>query len=121
LTGRIETYEHLEVALLFGREPGIARDADAIARDLRLADAVVAETLERFMLSGLLVKSGGRNCQMYSCSPQAAATLAALVETHDHDRTAIVQLMTTNALHRLRTSALRAFSSAFLLGRKRDG
>lgn len=121
LSERIETFEHLEVALLFGRDPNVARKADAIATDLHLPTAVVDDTLDRFASSGLLAKSEGPAGRDYSCRPEAAATLAALAEAHERDRAAIMQLMTTNALNRVRTSALRAFSSAFLLGRKRDG
>ena len=117
----IETYEHLEVALLFGREPGIARDANAMAMALRLPVDTVAEAMERFTHAGLLVMSAGSNGREYSCIPAAAVTLAALAQAYERDRTDIMQVMTTNALDRLRTSALRAFSSAFLLGRKRDG
>lgn len=121
LTERIESYEHLEIALLFGREPGIARDADAIAVELRLPHGTIAETLERFTHAELLVGSTGPNGREYSSTPEAAVRLAALAHAYDRDRAAIMQVMTTNSLDRLRTAALRAFSSAFLLGRKRDG
>jgi len=121
LDQRIETYEHLEIALLFGRQPGIARDAPAVSSQLRLPDGTVAEALERFTHAEVLQKSTARNLHEYSCAPEAAVLLAALAQAYDQDRAAVMQVMTENAMARLRTSALRAFSSAFLLGRKRDG
>ena len=121
LAERIETYEHLEIALLFGREPAVVHSVDTISTALRLPAAVIDETLERFTTAELLARSEGPTGGGYACRPETVATLVALAEAYERNRAAIMQLMTTNALNRLRTAALRAFSSAFLLGRKHDG
>lgn len=117
----IETFEQLEVALLFGRGPESARSEDAIAAELRLPSAAVVDALDRLTRAGLLTRSANSASGYHLWRSAPGTTLATLAERYDRDRVAIMQLMTTNALDRVRTSALRAFSSAFLLKRKHDG
>ena len=50
-----------------------------------------------------------------------ADLLQALREACERHRLQVMNLMSVYAVQRLRTSALRAFASAFLLGKKRDG
>jgi hypothetical protein len=55
------------------------------------------------------------------CHTDASAVVARLSEVYEVARIDLISQMTQNALDRVRTAALRTFSSAFVLGRKRDG
>ena len=47
-----------------------------------------------------------------------------LAESYDENRLEVINLMNTNAIERVRTSAMRAFANSFLLGgggKKNDG
>jgi len=52
--------------------------------------------------------------------PPRGETLARLVEVYEEQPIEIIKLMSTNAIERVRTAALRAFADAFVLHKGKD-
>lgn len=121
LRDHVETYEQLEILVLLAGAPDRHWPADDIAAALRLDHAVVAEGLAHLERAGVLEASGPDTARRFAARPDHAAMVARLADVYRRDRLSIMNRMTSNALERVRTSALRAFTSAFLLGKKNDG
>jgi len=117
----VQTFEQLEVLVLLGREPEREWRLEAIASALHLSVEVGSEAIAYLSTTGLLTPAQQPSGDGFICHPPSARVLRSLVAAYDESRTDLMKLMTKLALDRIRTSALRAFSSAFLLGRKHDG
>lgn len=112
----VETFEKLEIvcALRRARDP---RPVAAIATAVGLpADAVVEATRE-LRESRVLCEDGHGWC-IDPASPWFAE-VDALAYGYDHDRIAVLDLMTKTALERIRSSAAKTFADAFLLRPKK--
>jgi len=121
LRDHVETYEQLEILVLLAGAPDRHWSADDIAAALRVDHAVVTEGLAHLDRAGVLVASGPDTAPRFAARPDHAAMVVRLADVYRRDRLGIMNRMTSNALERVRTSALRAFTSAFLLGKKNDG
>jgi hypothetical protein len=117
LHDHVATYEQLEVLLLFG-ESAEERTAAGVAAAVGIAEPLAGDILEGFAQSGVLGGSGAGPAARYRAVDRDA--IEALCDAHRRNRLTVMNLMSANALERLRTSALRAFASAFLLGKKDD-
>ena len=121
LQDHVETYEQLEVLLLFAGRSGEAWTTAEVADAAKLQTPTASEALEDLSRSGVLERTeSGGVARFVVCAARARA-VDRLGEAYQRDRLGVMNLMTANALDRVRTSALRAFAKAFLLGRERDG
>jgi sugar-specific transcriptional regulator TrmB len=120
LRERVESYEELETLVLFGRGAIESLTAARLADELGIPVPAALESLQRLEVVGLLERVAGAP-DTFCAVLAERGLLARLAAVHRDDRIQLMTLMTNNALERLRTSALRAFSSAFLLRGKRDG
>ena len=114
---------HLLLYALRQRKPWPAAEA---ARELHLEEAAMDEAVDRLMRAGLLARAGptgpqGRCFTYHPASPALAELAERLAEAVDRDPLHVFDLMNRHAVERLRTSAARAFASAFVLGSEKDG
>lgn len=119
------SYEELQL-LLFARKHPAPWAAEDAARRLHLAHPALEEAIECLVTAGFLVATGegtnGERSFFYRpVSPGLAELTDELAETLDHNPLHVLDLMNRHALERLRTSAMRTFAGAFVLGRKKDG
>ena len=121
LRDHVETYEQLEILRLFAGTGDAALTPDAAATAAGLRPEAAVEALGHLERTGVLDRSGSTSEPAYRARPDKAQSIDALGESYRHDRLMIMNLMTAHALDRVRTSALRAFAQAFLVGRRRDG
>jgi hypothetical protein len=121
LAERIETFEHLEVALLFAREPLRPRTVTSIIAELRMPDGAITEALEHLANRKVLDRTDSGGATVFSCRRELVSSLTDLATAYERDRSSIMRVMSAHALERVRTAALRAFTSAFLLGKKPHG
>ena len=121
LRSHVDSYEQLEILVLFGRQPGAQLTTPAVASSLTMLEDTAAEGLRQLAVKGLLEPRPGPSGEVFECRPEWTDQLGRLAIAHRDAHVDLITLMTNNALERLRTSALRAFSAAFFLGRKRDG
>lgn len=127
LRDRIDSFEQLEVLLLVGRHQERAWSVQAIAEALRLDTDTAVAALEHLVQKELMVRVppglavAATSFRYHPGTPtlsQAAASLAAICE---HSRIEIMNIMSTNALNRIRHQMAHVFADAFVVGRKKGG
>lgn len=125
LLEHIESYEQLDVLVLLRRRPDESFSIGAISGSMNVPDAVIERALQDLHASGLIESSLGRGGPRYRYRSGDAATDAiidGLAKAYAERPVDIVKLMSEGAIERVRTSAMRAFANAFVLGKsKKDG
>jgi DNA-binding MarR family transcriptional regulator len=121
LRDQIQTYEQLEILVSIGRDPASEHLIAALVRDLNLDSTAGAAVVDQLSAAGLLTITHDAAGDTVRCQEDFRTLVAHLAEVYEADRIQLISEMTQNALERVRNAALRTFSSAFLLGKKRDG
>jgi hypothetical protein len=122
LRDHVTTFEQLEILLLLQAHPHDDWTAAAAGERTHIPEDLVAHALADFSGSGL-VEQVRESPAAYCFAPrtdhlrQAAADLAV---AYRDQRALVMSTMSVNAIERIRSGTLRAFSDAFLLRRK-DG
>ncbi len=121
----IRTYEQLEALVLLHGAPDAGWNAQRIADALRIPDDAAAEMLHAMSLAGLIesAQCADPAAPTYRVAAGALGDIAArLVQAYDDNRLEVIRLMNANAIHRMRTDAMRAFADAFLFSKDgKDG
>jgi hypothetical protein len=112
LIAHITDFEELELLLLLQRSPDDVWALDAAATQLRVPVPLVENAAEALRAHGLL-SGNGVGYRFAPSSPALRDACDQLRASYDQDRFAIVTLMSRLAVERLRSSAARAFASAF--------
>jgi hypothetical protein len=84
------------------------------------AEEALSDLTDRGLLQGEILAGTAR----YSAAadpPELVATMEQLAGAYTANRLDIMNLMSANAVERVRNSAIRAFAKAFDLGKKSDG
>lgn len=127
LRERIETFEQLQILLLLLREPDRDWGIQRVASDLRIDAALVTESFEHLRRVGLLEARGSGEALTVHLGPSDPAlrpACEALARAFVESPAEVMRTLNANAVERVRTSAMRAFASAFILdgkGKKSDG
>jgi hypothetical protein len=116
----IHTFEELETILLLTRNRDQGMTLPQLATDAGLPADVVQVAVARLCAEGLVVSAEGAYRLDWADSRRSAGFVHLLSE-YDRNRFAVLSQLSSNALRRVRTAALRAFSKAFLLRRRDDG
>jgi DNA-binding GntR family transcriptional regulator len=117
----IEGYQQLEALVAMAAEPGREWTAESLAGQLRTPVPPVAEALEHLRQQGLVEPAPDATAGAWRYGPQTAelrTAVAELAQVFADDRLALIELLSVQALDRLRTSALRTFAEAFRLKRR---
>ena len=116
----IESYEQLEILLLLQRERHQEWTGQGLAERLRVQAALIDSALAGLETSELVQRADAAPAR-YAYRP-ASAGLDAAVERLGREYAErpipIIQLMSANAIERLRTAALHTFADAFVLSKK---
>lgn len=116
----IESYEHLETLLLLRRERYEQWTSEGLAARLRVRPELVEAALTSLKASGLVEASGGAPTR-FAYRPASAgldSAVGRLEREYAERPILIIQLMSANAIERLRTAALHTFADAFVLNKK---
>ncbi len=120
LRSRITNYEQLEALLLLHRHPDQVWTSDRVAQRLQMGVATAATALERLRAAGLLgILTDAPPA--YRLAPADATLRAAcdqLAQAWDGNRLAVIDVLTSEAMDRLRRSAMDTFADAFRLRRR---
>ena len=116
----ITTFEELELVLALMRRPDRSAPAEELASELKLSEPDVIAAASRLSGTGLL-RLARSTVILEAHDPRYLQGLEELQVEYAANRTHVMALMTENSVHRLRTSALRAFARAFVLRTKDDG
>ena len=116
----IESYEQLETLLLLRRERYEQWTGEALAARLRVRAELIASALVGLEASGLVAATGaapGRFAYRAASSGLDAA-VGRLEREYAERPILIIQLMSANAIERVRTAALHTLADAFVLKKK---
>jgi predicted ArsR family transcriptional regulator len=117
----IESYEQLEVLLLLRRERHEECTVAALAARLHIREELVAAALEALETGGLVAVTGAAPEVRFAYRPASSGIDAAaggLQREYAERPIRIIQLMSANAIDRVRTAALHTFADAFVLKKK---
>ncbi|MBW4050678.1 MAG: hypothetical protein HIU85_04325 [Proteobacteria bacterium] len=118
----IESYEQLETLLLLRRERYEEWTGQGLADRLRVQADLIGTALAGLEASGLVQVLATAPAR-YAYRPASAgldAAVSRLEREYAERSILIIQLMSANAIERLRTAALHTFADAFVLNRKGD-
>jgi hypothetical protein len=124
LFAHVESYEQLTVLLLLYRSDD-ARTVTLIASELKVDARETKFVVDRLVASKLVTLETKGEAVLYRYSPGSqdlALQVQALAAAYEDNQVRLVELMTANAIERMRTNALRAFADGFRWrGSKKDG
>jgi len=120
LHDHIESYEQLETLLLLRRERHEKWTGDALAARLRVRAELIETALAGLEASGLMAATGAAPARFAyrPGSPGLDAAVGRLERMYAERPILIIQLMSANAIERLRTAALHTFADAFVLSKR---
>ena len=122
LRDHVSGYEELEALLLVARQPGREWTADEIAASLNVPLDAVSSALDSLVANGIVEVVQPDAPRGYRYAPRTEILrreVAVLQRTYSEQRLIVMEMMTTNALERLRTAALQRFADAFRLERSK--
>jgi len=117
LSEHVTGYELLEALLLLHRDSRQLSTVEQLGAELRIDTGSMATALAELAEHGLLERRSGPPVS-YRYAPAQTALAAAvdrLAQLYTEQRLEIIRQMSANAIERLRSSAARSFSDAFLL------
>lgn len=112
----VDSFESLEVLLLLHRER-TARTADELGRHFKIRAPVIDDALASLVRAGLVNTPERSVLTAYRYADEDLvrdALIALLERTYRDEPIKIMQLMSANAIERLRNGAIRAFADAFV-------
>jgi DNA-binding MarR family transcriptional regulator len=115
----VSSYEELEVLVLLARKERPWSDAE-LADSLSSTLDAISPALESLVKSGLVDGRGAAGQRRYQYAPATEALrerVAELDEAYRERRLTIVQIMSANAVERMRGAAIRRFADSFRLER----
>lgn len=123
LRDHVSSFEELEALLFFMRAPRRPWSCADVALAIRLQDDLVQSALEALVAAdGILertAQAGKDQAFRYSPPAELDPVLAKLQRAYDEQRLRIVQIMSSNAMDRVRSSAARRLADAFRLERNK--
>jgi len=123
LSEHVTSYEQLETLLLLHAHSERTWTVAQVAEHIRIDDANVALALMELCSHQLLERDAGRPVIEYHYNPAnglLAKAVDLLATAYRDQRLEIVRLMSANAIERMRSTAARTFSDAFLLKGKKE-
>ena len=122
MLAHVRTYEQLETLVLLAAHTDRTWTAHDVAEALKIPLDAVQEGL-RALAGELVLQATAESPLTYGIAdPDVLRLVHSLAQIYEDNRLLVMQLMNENALERMRTDALRAFSNAFVIrGRKKDG
>jgi hypothetical protein len=114
----IESYEQLEILLLLRRERYEDWTPQGLATRLHLRAELIESALAGLKASGLVQATGADPMPRFAYRPASSgldAAVGRLDREYSERPISIIQLMSANAIERVRTAALHTFADAFVL------
>lgn len=123
LRDHISGFEELEVLLFFVRAPRRPWSASELVASLNLSEVLVRSALEQLVSAAAPLTLDGEagSAKSYRYTPDAPTErlLEVLRLAYDEERLSILQLMSSNAMERVRSAAAQRLANAFRLKRSK--
>ncbi|HEX4025662.1 MAG TPA: hypothetical protein VHX52_13315 [Steroidobacteraceae bacterium] len=120
---QVTSYEQLEALLLLHGRPAQGWSVAAVAVALRIDAASAASALDELVSQRLAApQTGPLGPEFHYAAGQSGAgdSVDRLAQAYSEQRLEVVKQMSANAIDRVRSSAARTFSDAFIFRRKKD-
>jgi DNA-binding transcriptional ArsR family regulator len=123
LLERVESFEQLESLLALWRLRDRKCCIDEVVSGTKMRENAVSIALAELTEAGLVEKYLEAGVDYYRLSPTSLSEdlVERIQRAHDDDTLEVMKVMTSNAMQRLRSAAIRTFSEAFVVRRKKDG
>jgi len=121
LRENVAGFEHLETLLFFARSERRAFSSHELAAAVKLPEEALRGALADLMRTSPVIPIGGGDSASYryAPSPEFEQQLEKLRTAYDEQRVLVLQLMSANAIERLRSAAARRLADAFHLDRRK--
>jgi predicted transcriptional regulator len=122
LRDELESYDQLEALLWLRLDRRRSATVEEVAAALGITSDSATEALEHLRRRGLAGSDPASATPrfVYAAPPaEIDATIQTLADLYEERRLDVIKRMTANAIDRVRTAAIRAFSDAFLLQQKK--
>lgn len=115
----ILSFEALEIVLLMQPEPGRRWSVEQLGRELRAPAEVLLRALDSLTAKGLVARVGEQLFTYHARDAQLSDAVSALAEVCQSNRVGVMLLISSTAIGRVRSGALRAFSDALRRAREK--
>jgi hypothetical protein len=114
-------FEHLEALLFFARSERRAWTSREVSAALNLPEDTLRAAMAELSRTSPIVEVGTGNSMAYRYAPSVdfEEQVEKLRSAYDQQRVAVLQLMSANAIERLRSAAARRLADAFHLDRRK--
>jgi hypothetical protein len=120
LRDNVSGFEELETLLFFVRAPRRAWTCADVAAPLKASEELVEGALKSLTQMVVIAEEKGPSSYRYAPPAGLEPLLERLLKAYDEQRLTVVQMMTANAIERVRSSAAHRLADAFRVrGRKR--
>jgi hypothetical protein len=124
LYNRVHTFEQLAALLFLFRQSSRPCTAKEVAQALAIAPDSAELALSELACCGVVARAVTEypgETKYHGPGEPFSAIVGELARIDRESKIELINIMNMNALTRIRTGALKAFSDAFVIGRKRDG
>jgi hypothetical protein len=122
LLDHVQNYEQLSLLVLLGSNPERVWTVGEASAGTGMPPEYVQDALRSLAAADLMHLQPGPPDTFTMTAGDTRQLLIGLAALFDSNRLAVMRAMNANAISRVRTGAARAFSSAFLIGKKKkDG
>jgi predicted transcriptional regulator len=123
LRENVSTFEELETLLFFVRAAPGPRTVSEVAAALHMSEEMAQTALDGLLVASSVLErtaiAGQKPGYRYAPAAELQEVLSKLERAYDEHRLTIVQIMSSNALERVRSSAARRLADAFRLERRK--
>jgi hypothetical protein len=124
LSDHVSGFEELEVLLFFVRAPRQAWNLADVAGALNVSPEMVEATLRQLTTAGapitpIAAATTAATTYRYTPNVQTERLLEGLARAYDEQRLTVLQIMSSNAMDRVRSMAARRLADAFRLDRSK--
>jgi hypothetical protein len=121
LQDHVDSHEKLSALLLLRRRQERTWTSAEAAAELTIAESGLEQALDELCASGLVSRAAAGQYR-YAAAPELDALAASTAQWLQNCPVEMVQLLSENAMQRVRSSAARTFAEAFLLrSKKKNG
>jgi hypothetical protein len=122
LRDHVPGYEELQALLVVAREAGQDWTESEVAESLNVPVEPISSALDSLVSTGMVEVVRRGNLTAYRYAPTTdilREEVAGLQRAYSEQPLIVMQMMSTNAMERVRTAALRRFADAFRLERSK--
>lgn len=116
----VDTYERLAVLELLERNTNRRWTVGELSERLKLNTQLIEDALSALQALGLVSSLPGHGSLYSPADPGTRTAAERLLQVYREQPHRIIQLLSSYAIERVRTAALRTFADAFVINKKKE-